>query len=75
STDGTDVSITGDAGNLPDDVDAVLTELLADHDVASYPEGAVVAWFSPGHLADARVRDPDDVEADPYPFDDRAAYR
>ena len=69
STDGDGVSITGDPGDLSDDIDGILADLLADHDVARYPGGAVIAWFSPGHLADAQVRDPGDVEADPYPFD------
>jgi len=69
STDGADVSITGDPGDLPDDVDGVLADLLADHDVTRYPAGAVIAWFQPDRLADAQVRDPDDIEADPYPFD------
>lgn len=69
STEGSDVSITGDPGDLPDNVDGVLAGLLADHSVDRYPEGAVIGWFSPGRLADASVRDPGDVEADPYPFD------
>lgn len=69
STDGSDVSITGDHGDLPDDVDGVLAELLDDHDVARYPGGAVIAWFAPDRLIDASVREPGDVEADPYPFD------
>lgn len=69
STDGDGVSITGDAGDLPDDVDRVLADLLADHDVDRYPSGAVIAWFQPDRLADAQVREPADVEADPYPFD------
>ena len=69
SMDGSDVSITGDPGDLPDDIDGVLADLLADHDINRYPDSAVIGWFSLGRLADAEVRDPADVEADPYPFD------
>jgi len=69
SMDGSDVSITGDPGDLPDDVDSVLADLLADHSVDRYPDGAVIGWFAPDRLADAEVRNPADVEADPYPFD------
>jgi hypothetical protein len=68
SMDGSDVSITGDPGDLPDDVDGILADLLADHDVNRYPEGAVIGWFAPDRLIDASVREPGDVEADPYPF-------
>ncbi|QUO47799.1 hypothetical protein [Halorubrum ruber] len=69
NTDGSDVSITGDPGDLPDDVDSVLSGLLTDHDVDHYPGGAVIGWFAPNGLADASVRDPIDVESDPHPFD------
>jgi hypothetical protein len=68
STDGDDVSITGDPGELPEDVDDVLADLLDDHDVDRYPNGTVIGWFAPDGLTDASVRDPSDVEADPYPF-------
>ena len=69
SVDGSDVSITGDHGDLPDDVDSVLADLLADHSVDRYPDGAVIGWFAPNGLADAVIRDPAEVEADPYPFE------
>jgi hypothetical protein len=69
STDGDGVSITGDSGDLPDDIDGILSDLLADHDVARYPGGAVIGWFSPGDIDSLQLRDPEEVEADPYPFD------
>jgi len=68
STDGSGVSITGDPGDLPDDCDAVLTDLLANHDVSRYPGGAVVGWFPTGDIDAVDLRDPEEVEADPYPF-------
>jgi hypothetical protein len=69
STDGDDVRLAGDHAeeDLPDDVDDVLADLLADHDVGRYPEGAVLAWFQPTDLAAANVRDPERVRSDPYP--------
>lgn len=67
--DGSEVTITGDPGDLPDDVDAVLADLLADHDVDHYPSDAVIGWFAPNGLADASVRDPAEVKSEPYPFD------
>jgi len=69
SMDGSDVTITGDPGDLPDDVDSILSDLLADHDVGHYPSGAVIGWFATDRLTDGVVRDPAEVEADPYPFD------
>lgn len=33
STDGSDVSLAGDPGDRPDDVDAVQADLVASHDV------------------------------------------
>jgi hypothetical protein len=67
STDGDGVAITGDPGSLPNDVDSVLADLLADHSVDRYPGGAVIGWFAPGAIAEANVRNPADVEAKPYP--------
>ena len=68
STDGDDVTLTGDSGSLPDDVDSILADLLADHDIDRYPGGAVIGWFPTGGIDSLHLRDPEEVEADPYPF-------
>jgi hypothetical protein len=69
NTDGDGVSVTGDSGNLPDDVNRILADLLADHDVDRYPGGAVIGWFPTGNIDGLHLRDPEEVDTDPYPFD------
>lgn len=69
STDGEGVTLTGDPGDLPDDIDRILADLLPDHDVDRYPGGAVIGWFPTGDINDLHLRDPEEVEVDPYPFD------
>jgi hypothetical protein len=67
STDGDDVRTTGRVGTLPDDVDRILDDLLSDHDVARYPDGAVIGWFPTSDIEGLQLRDPEEIEADPYP--------
>jgi hypothetical protein len=69
STDGDDVDITGRAGTLPDDVDDILDDLLSEHDVARYPEGAVIGWFPTNDIEGLQLREPEEIEAEPYSDD------
>lgn len=69
STDGAEVTLAGDPGDLPDDADAVLAEIEADYPVGRYPGGAVIGWFPTDGFDALHLRDPAEVEADPFPFD------
>jgi hypothetical protein len=67
--DGDDVTLRGDTDDLVEDADSLVTELLADHDVTRYPEGAIIGWFAPHDPRGGTIRAPGEVETDPYPFD------
>lgn len=69
STDGDGVELTGRVGSLPDDVDRVLDDRLSHHDVARYSEGAVIGRFPTGDIEALQLRDPEAIEAEPYPDD------
>ena len=66
---GDGVTLTGDFGSLSNDADSVSADLLADHDVGRYPGGAVIGRFPTGDIDSLNLRDPEEIEADPYPFD------
>jgi hypothetical protein len=69
SMDGSDIVITGDPDDLPDDIDEVLAEIQATHDVVHYPDRAVIGWFQPTPEGQFDIREPDEVREDPYFFD------
>jgi len=63
-----------DVAILPDDAEQQLQDILTEHPLRDYPEGALVATFSSEDLQDPTahsIRDPREILANPYPWNVR----
>jgi hypothetical protein len=65
--DGDDLVAYGDVSALPADGEEQILRSLADHDIRRYPEEALIATFAPPPMDSAKLRDPEEIESDPYP--------
>jgi hypothetical protein len=65
--EGDDLVVYGDVSTLPADSEEQVRRSLADYDIGRYPEGALIATFTPPPMDSASIRGPEEIESNPYP--------
>jgi len=65
--DGDDLVVYGDVSALPAGGEKQILRSLTDHDIRRYPDGAQIATFAPPNMDSAKIRDPEEIESNPYP--------
>jgi hypothetical protein len=65
--DGSDIVAYEDVDELSEEAVDRIRQILDEHPIEQYPEGALIGTLSPLELESMEIREPETITSEPYP--------